>query len=159
MGVDLPLDIIIEGLKGSEFRVVATAPTHLHPRSIPENVRVERYLPHGPLIRRAACVVCHGGAGIVQKALASGVPVVAIPTGYDRADVAMRVEVAHVGVRLPLHRVSPDRVLWAVREAIECRPAAVRLSSAFEAAGGAPRAAELLQRLIGHGAQRIGALG
>ena len=40
----------------------------------PANVRVERFVPHSPVLARAACVVCHAGMGITQKALAHGVP-------------------------------------------------------------------------------------
>ena len=53
------------------------------------------------VLDRAVCVVCHAGMGITQKALAHGVPVVAVPFGRDQPEVARRVEVAGAGVRLP----------------------------------------------------------
>ena len=41
-----------------------------------------------PILEIAACVVCHGGMGITQKALAAGVPVCAVPFGRDQPEVA-----------------------------------------------------------------------
>ena len=58
----------------------------------PPNARVERFLPHDPIIARAACVVSHGGQGTTQKALAAGVPVCVVPFCRDQFEVARRVE-------------------------------------------------------------------
>ena len=48
--------------------------------------RIERFVPHTPVIERASCVVCQAGMGITQKALAHGVPVVVIPFGRDQPE-------------------------------------------------------------------------
>ena len=87
-------------------------------------------------------------SGITQKALAPGVPVVAVPCGRDPPEVARRVEVAGAGVRLPARKLSPDRLRNAVRRAIELRPSAERIASAFAAAGGAIAAGNELEALI-----------
>ena len=113
----------------------------------PPNVRIERFVPHTPVIERSACVVCHAGMGITQKALAHGVPVVAIPFGRDQPEVARRVEVAGAGVRLPLRKLNADRLRTAVHEAIELRPSAERLARAFAEAGGPAAAADALEGL------------
>jgi UDP:flavonoid glycosyltransferase YjiC (YdhE family) len=86
--------------------------------------------------------------GITQKALAHGVPVVAVPFGRDQPEVARRVEVAGVGVRLPVRRLRPDRLRAAVREAIERRPGAERMAVTFKAAGGSGAAADALEGLL-----------
>ncbi|MGZ4288937.1 MAG: glycosyltransferase, partial [Solirubrobacteraceae bacterium] len=66
----------LDALAGEDLAVVATTAAHdpaqFHP---PANARVEQFLPHNPILARATCVVCHGGQGITQKALAAGVPV------------------------------------------------------------------------------------
>lgn len=51
-----------------------------------------RFVPHEAVLERAACVVCHGGMGITQKALAAEVPVVVVPFGRDQVETARRVE-------------------------------------------------------------------
>ena len=114
-----------------------------------ENIHVERYVPHLPLLARAACVVCHAGMGVTQKALAYGVPVVAIPFGRDQPEVARRVETAGAGVRLPARKLSPQRLRAAVRRAVELRPGAQRIAEAFAAAGGPTAAADNLEELAG----------
>ena len=142
-------EVACEAFAGSSHPVVVTTgdvdPTGLQAAA---NVRVERFLPHGPLLERAACVVCHAGMGITQKALARGVPVVAVPFGRDQPEVARRVEVAGAGVRLAARRLTPDRLRDAVRRAIELRPGAERIARAFAAAGGATAAADELEELI-----------
>jgi MGT family glycosyltransferase len=111
------------------------------------NVRVERFLPHGPLLERAACVVCHAGMGITQKALAHGVPVVAVPFGRDQPEVARRVEASGAGVRLPAGKLTPKRLREAVQRAIELRSGAERIAAAFAGAGGSRAAAEVIEGL------------
>ena len=142
-------EVACEALAGMPYQVVVTT-ADVDPAGLPvaANVRVERFLPHAPLLERAACVVCHAGMGITQKALAHGVPVVAVPFGRDQPEVARRVEVAGAGVRLPARKLAPARLLEAVRRAIELRAGAERIAAAFDAAGGAVAAATELEALI-----------
>jgi UDP:flavonoid glycosyltransferase YjiC (YdhE family) len=41
-------------------------------------VHVARWVPHEDVMPHAAAVICHGGAGTVRAALASGVPMVVL---------------------------------------------------------------------------------
>jgi UDP:flavonoid glycosyltransferase YjiC (YdhE family) len=100
---------------------------------------------------KAACVDCHAGMGITQKALAHGVPVVAVPFGRDQPEVARRVEVAGAGVRLPKGELTAAGLRDAVRRAMECRPGAARIQAAFAAAGGASGAADAISSLVPRG--------
>lgn len=134
---------------GEPYDVVVTTadvdPAGLEP---PPNVRIERFVPHLPVLERCACVVCHAGMGITQKALACGVPVVAVPFGRDQPEVARRVEVSGAGVRLPARKLTPDRLRRGVRRAMGLRPGAARIAEAFAAAGGPTAAADALERLV-----------
>ena len=116
--------------------------------SAPANIRIERYVPHAPVLDRAVCVVCHAGMGITQKALAHGVPVVAIPFGRDQPEVARRVEVAGAGVRLPARRLTPERLRASVAAARQLAPGARRIADAFAGAGGPTAAADVLEHLV-----------
>jgi MGT family glycosyltransferase len=155
------VEAVCAAFAGEPFDVVVTTgdvdPSGL---AAPPNVRVERFLPHTPLLERAACVVCHAGMGVTQKALAHGVPVVAVPFGRDQPEVARRVEVARAGVRLPAARLRrPERLRDAVHAAIRLRPGAERIAAAFAAAGGAAAAADELEALIpaqAHGSDLVG---
>jgi len=139
----------LAALADEPVRVVATTAS-VDPASIaaPANARVERFLPHGPLLREAACVVCHGGMGITQKALAAGVPVCAVPFGRDQLEVARHVEVAGAGTRLPAARLNPERLKAAVRTAMSRAEGARRLAAAFREAGGARAAADALESIV-----------
>lgn len=138
----------LEALAGEKVAVVATTAAN-DPAAFaaPANARVEAFVPHGPIVERAACVVCHGGQGTTQKALAAGVPVCVVPFLRDQFDVARRVEVAEAGVRLHHRRLSPARLRAAVREAVGKRPGAERIAQAFRAAGGARAAADAVEEL------------
>ena len=140
----------LEALADEDVSVVVTT-AGVEPSEItaPPNARVVKFLPHGPVLERASCVVCHGGMGITQKALASGVPVCVVPFGRDQLDVARHVEVAGAGTRLPATRLRPDRLRAAVREAMGRRAGAERLASAFARAGGPGAAADALEGLLG----------
>ena len=143
---------------GEPFDVVVTTadvdPSGL--RAAP-NVRIERFVPHFPVLERSTCVVCHAGMGITQKALAHGVPVVAVPFGRDQPEVARRVEVARAGVRLPARKLGAASLRQAVDTAIARRPGAERIATAFAAAGGAEAAAAALEELAGVPPRALGA--
>jgi MGT family glycosyltransferase len=141
--------VALDALAGEEVGVVVTTggvdPSSFTP---PPNARVERFVPHRPVLERAACIVCHGGMGITQKALAAGVPVCVVPFGRDQFDVARHVEVADAGARLPASRLRPDRLRSKVREAMGKKDGAGRLASAFASAGGPRAATEELEELL-----------
>jgi UDP:flavonoid glycosyltransferase YjiC (YdhE family) len=70
---------------------------------------VEQFVPHWPVLERAVCAVTHGGMGAAQKALASGVPVSAVPFVRDQLEVARRVEAgAADAVEQRLQRAQPE---------------------------------------------------
>ena len=139
----------LEGLAGEDVEVVVTTagvdPSTFVP---PPNARVERFVPHRPVLERAACVVCHGGMGITQNALAAGVPVCVVPFGRDQFDVARHVEVAGAGTRLPASRLRPDRLRSKAREAMGKKDGAKRIASAFASAGGPKAATDALEKLL-----------
>jgi MGT family glycosyltransferase len=143
-------EVACEAFAGEPVEVVITT-AGIDPDSLtpPANVRIERFVPHSPVLARAACVVCHAGMGITQKALAHGVPVVAVPFGRDQPEVARRVEVAESGVRLPARRLNPDRLRVSVKRAMHLTAGAQRVAAAFESAGGQAAAADALEQLTG----------
>jgi MGT family glycosyltransferase len=140
----------LDGLAGEPVHVVATLPAQdAAALTVPANAHVERFLPHGPLLERAACAVTHGGMGATQKALAHGVPVCVVPFGRDQLEVARRAEVAGAGTRLPARRLSPARLRDKVREASAMGAAARRVADGFAAAGGPAAAADALETRLG----------
>lgn len=139
----------LQALAGEPLHVVATTAALEADRfRPPANATVARFMPHGPLLERAVCVVCHAGMGITQKALAAGVPVCAVPFGRDQLEVARHVEEAGAGVSLPASRLTVERLREAVRRSIACKPGAERVAEAFRASGGPEAAADALEELL-----------
>jgi len=136
--------------------IVTTAAIDPRGFATPPDTRVEQFLPHGPIIDRAACVICHGGQGTTQKTLAAGVPVCVVPFCRDQFDVARRVEYASAGVKLHHKRLDPVRLRSAVREAITHRAGAERVARAFAQAGGASSAATSIEELLSEAPNRTG---
>lgn len=110
--------------------------------------RLERFVPHDPILDRASVVVCHGGMGITQRALSNGVPVVVVPFGRDQLEVARRVEHAGAGVRLLPKALDIRSLASAVKTAQKMRDGARRIAEAFASAGGDSTAADAFEELL-----------
>jgi MGT family glycosyltransferase len=151
----------LAGLAAEPFTVVATLPAAdtgsagAHRASgaeafasVPANARLEHFVPHGPVLDRAAVAITHGGMGATQKALAKGVPVVVVPFGRDQHEVAARVVAADAGVRLSRKHLTPERLRAAVHQARTKAPGARRVAEGYAAAGGAVAGVDALEELV-----------
>jgi len=146
----------IEGLRDEGVRVAVTM-ADAYGADLPSapNARVERFVPHGPVLERAAAVVCHGGMGIVQKSLAAGVPLAVVPFGRDQPEVARRVVECGAGVQLPAKRLTPERLRHAVRGAIARRASARAAGDALRRSGCPARFADEAEELVGAGDRAV----
>lgn len=142
---DLPLDVI---MTSGDYR----NPGELGLNPLPPNVRLERWVPHSELLQRTDVLVTTGGAGTVLTALKAGVPMVVVPTEWDKPDNAQRVVEAKCGIRLSPRRCTPKRLRHAVERILD-DPSflrnAQRLAAALVARGGAQRACEQLEAMCG----------
>jgi UDP:flavonoid glycosyltransferase YjiC (YdhE family) len=116
----------------------------------PPNVTVVASAPHREVLAHAAAVVTHAGHGTVIKALAHGVPVVALPMGRDQLDVAARLVAAGAGLRLR-PRARPAAIAQAVRRVLDepaFARAARRLAEAIARDTAEDRAVAELEGLV-----------
>jgi MGT family glycosyltransferase len=139
----------IEGLRDERVRVVVTL-ADAYGADLPSapNARVERFVPHRQVLERAGAVVCHGGMGIVQKAVTAGVPLAVVPFGRDQPEVARRVVECGAGVSLASSKLTPERLRQAVRQAMSRRPAAQAAGARLRASGGPGRFADEAEELL-----------
>jgi MGT family glycosyltransferase len=82
------------------MQVVLSVGRNLNPgdlERIPPNTIVVRIAPQIELLKRAALCITHAGLNTALEALAQGVPMVAIPIGYDQPGVAARIAYHGVG--------------------------------------------------------------
>lgn len=120
--------------------------------SLPSNLRLASWLPYEELLPRCSVLVTNGGYGSVTQALAHGVPLVCAGTSEDKKDTAARVTHAGAGVDLGTDSPSTEQVRNAVAEILgdmRHREAASRAGRALNSLGGAARACELLEGLVG----------
>ncbi|MEZ4518709.1 MAG: glycosyltransferase [Chloroflexota bacterium] len=146
------IDTALNVLPQQGYYVIATTAAHAPEEfgsSITSDYRVERFIPHNPLLNRAAVVICHGGMGITQRALAYGVPVVVVPFGRDQPEVARRVEYAEAGVRLLPKDLNAETLTSSVREARSRKEGATRIANAFAGSGGDTAVVEGIEELLG----------
>jgi MGT family glycosyltransferase len=143
------------GLGGRPMHVIMTTGGRRDPASLDlgpraANVHVEQFVPHRFLLPRTDVLVTTGGAGTVMSALEAGVPMVVVPTEWDKPENAQRVVEAGAGLRLSPGRLTPARLRGAVERVLgepSFRENARRLAAIFAACRGPARAAELLEKL------------
>src|ERR1043165_8821319 len=75
----------------------ASPPAGLGP--LPANVHTPQWLNHGELLPRCSALVTVGGKATILAAMEAGVPLVLVPTTWDKPDNARRVTEAGAGLR------------------------------------------------------------
>jgi MGT family glycosyltransferase len=151
------LQAAAQGLANLPMQVIMTTgrdrdPSHLDLGPIAPNIRVERWVPHSDLLPRTDVMITTGGASTVLAGLNAGVPMVIVPTQWDKPDNAQRVVEAGAGIRLSPTKCTPRRLRSTVERMLaepSFRSNAKRMAMIFARYGGAARAAELLEGLCG----------
>ncbi|GAA1732299.1 glycosyltransferase [Isoptericola hypogeus] len=149
-----PHDLIlpsVEALAGRDvLTVVGLAPrTPPLPGPLPANARVATMLPYDELLPRTAVVVTNGGWGGVLAALRHGVPLVVAGGDLDKPEIAARVQRAGAGVNLRTGTPTARQVRDGVGQVLthgRYAAAAARIGADLRAAGGAPAAADAIER-------------
>lgn len=148
-GDEALIETALAALAGEDVEVIATTAGHDPARfDPPPNARAERFLPHEPILARAALTICHGGMGIVQKSLSAGVPLCVVGWGRDQLESGRRVEAAGAGLLIKRKQLSAARLRDAGRRARAMRPGAERMAAAIAASPGPERAAGELEALL-----------
>jgi MGT family glycosyltransferase len=152
----LLLPAAARGLAGAPFEAILTTgrerdPATLRLPSAP-NVHLTDWVSHGELLPRCAAIVTTGGAQTIVSALSAGVPLVVVPTLWDKPANARRVVAAGVGVQVAPRACTPERVRAAVDEVLRepsYRRNAARLAQALAASPGPAGAAQMIAELAG----------
>lgn len=119
----------------------------LKPGDLPGNVLTRDWVPQEAVLAEADMLVCHGGMNTVLERLAAGLPMVVMPLAFEQSAIAARLE--HAGVARALSRRASARrlaeAIAEVREEPRFRERAESVRRELEAAGGAGRAAALIE--------------
>ncbi len=112
------LEPTIEALADEDMLVVATTGGNpvesvaIDP--MPDNVRIEPFIPHGHLLPHVDVMVTNGGYNGVHMALSHGVPLVAGGTTEDKPEVCARIAWTGVGINLGTDRPGKRAISQAV---------------------------------------------
>ncbi len=150
------LQAAARGLADRPMEVIMATGTHRNPAELgleplAPNITVQRWIPYGHLLPNTDVVVTTGGAGTVLSALIAGVPLVVVPTEWDKPENARRVVEAGAGLLLPPRRCSPSRLRRAVETVLATpsfRERARALAESFAQCGGPSEAARLLEGIV-----------
>jgi MGT family glycosyltransferase len=154
-GAPFMLRAAARGLAQLPVQVIMTTggsrdPKDLNLGHLASNIHVTRWVSHSELLPHTDVVVTTGGAGSVLASLSAGVPLVIVPTEWDKPENAQRVVEAGAGLRLAPRACTPARLRAAVEQILadpSFRQNAQRLAAIFARYDGAPHAAELLEEL------------
>lgn len=150
-----PFRAIADACEGLDAQLVISTGGGLAPDALdvlPGRTVVVSYAPQLDVLRRAVVAVTHAGLNTVLDALSVGVPIVAVPVTNEQPGVAARVAWIGAGETLRLERLTPGQLrplLARVRSAPTYRDAAARMAEAIQAAGGAPRGAQIIEEHLG----------
>src|SRR5215813_3479042 len=116
------------------------------------NVLTVAYAPQIELLKRSSLCVTHAGLNTVLEALASGVPLLAIPITNDQPGVAARIAHKKVGLVISQDSFSSSDLPALIMQAMEdstLRANAGHLSESISKTDGLAMAAELIEKALG----------
>ncbi|MGR3178352.1 MAG: glycosyltransferase, partial [Candidatus Anammoxibacter sp.] len=112
---------VIDAFKSEPYQVIMSIGQALSMSEfdyIPDNFRLEPYIPHSKILPKATAVIHHGGQGIVQDSVFHGLPSLVVPISNDQYEMARRCLVAGVSVRIPYPKINPKRLRIAMRKVL-----------------------------------------
>ena len=118
----------------------------------PSNTILVRSAPQIELLKRATLCITHAGLNTTLEALGQGVPMVAIPIGYDQPGVAARIAYHGVGEFLEVEDLTVKRLsqlIQQVRRNQSYYDKARYFKKVIAQTRGLDMAAELIERAFG----------
>jgi zeaxanthin glucosyltransferase len=113
---------ILEAIEPLEdVQVVLSVGKNINPRNlgpIPSNTIVVRSAPQIELLKRAALCITHAGLNTTLESLAHGVPMVAIPIGYDQPGTAARIAHHGTGEFIEVDEITTDRLRGLIKKVL-----------------------------------------
>jgi MGT family glycosyltransferase len=117
---------------------------------IPANFEVRPYFPQPAVLGRATAFLTHSGMNSTMESLVAEVPMVSVPQMGEQAANGRRVEELGLGRRLPEEPTADvlRETVDAVADDPSIRANLADMAKVIGEAGGAPAAADALERLL-----------
>ncbi|KST63755.1 hypothetical protein BC008_14840 [Mastigocoleus testarum BC008] len=147
--------VTIKALADEDVLVIATTGgtpvENIKLDSLPDNVRVEQFVPYHFLMPYVDVMVTNGGYGGVQLALSNGVPVIVAGTSEEKAEIATRVAWAGVGINLNTGTPSEKEIRSAIKTILhepDYKNKTRQLQAHYQHYDAPQRAADLSEKLL-----------
>ena len=117
----------------------------------PPNFVVQPFVAQLDVLERASVFLTHGGMNSVSESLYHGVPVVVVPQMSEQAMIGHRAEELGAGICLTTDQTTPEHLRASVnrlRGDGRFRRQAAVLGQSLRTAGGAARAADVIQAFV-----------
>ena len=118
---------------------------------VPENAIIRSYVPQDAILARASAYISHSGVNSVHQALQHGVPMLLVPQQTEQALTAARVVELGAGLILNRQAVTREKVRGMANRLMSegaFRLQAAAIGARLNEAGGAPKAADAVERMI-----------
>ncbi len=153
VGEPLVLRATAQGLAGLNMEVIMTSGGARDPETInlgasAPNLHLTRWIAHSDLLPKTDVIITTGGAGTVLAAIDARVPMILIPTEWDKPEIAQRIVESGAGIRIMPNKLTPRSIRAAVERILgdpSYKAGVTRLAEAFGSYRGADYAAELLE--------------
>ena len=152
-GLDVLYKHILEAVEPLEdVQVVLSVGKNINPENlgpIPSNTIVVRSAPQIELLKRAALCITHAGLNTTLESLAHGVPMVAIPIGYDQPGAAARIAHHGTGEFIEVGELTTDRLrslIEKVSQDVSYRERAEYFQKVISRTRGLDVAADIIER-------------
>ncbi|MFE2183402.1 macrolide family glycosyltransferase [Streptomyces sp. NPDC059455] len=143
-----------EAFADGPWHVVMSIGRHLDPADfgpLPPHLELIPEAPQLQVLAEAAVFITHAGMGSTLEAIQYGVPMVAVPMGFDQMENARVIEGLGIGVRTPFEGVTGEELREAV-ERVSADPEVARrlaeLRAEILAEGGARAAADAIEGVL-----------
>jgi len=144
----------VGAFRDSQYYVLISTGKGTDPASfggLPENIAVYSWVPQLDVLRRADMFITHGGLGSILDGLYFGLPLLMVPQQGEQMLNSMRAAELKAGVVLNKNIVSVDSLRWYSNRLLnepEFKTQAQKIGDSFRAAGGALKAADLIEDLL-----------
>ncbi|MER7283412.1 macrolide family glycosyltransferase [Dactylosporangium sp. NPDC000244] len=144
----------LEAFAGEPWHVVMAVGDRIRREQlppVPDNIEVHARVPQLAVLARAGAFITHAGMGSIMEGLAHGVPLIAIPQVFEQEVNTERLTGLGLGVSLRRDAITAEGLRDAVRRAdgAEVRAAVGRMRAQVQAGGGAPAAADVIEKIAG----------
>ncbi|MGY4971381.1 glycosyltransferase, MGT family [Streptomyces sp. SceaMP-e96] len=145
----------VDAFDGDDWHVVMTLGRDADLAALgdlPPHVEAHRWLPHPAVLPHADVLVCHGGMSCLMEALYFATPAIVVPQAFEHTLTARRVDELGLGRMIERDRLTADTLGAAVGDIVadpEIPEHMAWMRASVHGAGGAPRAAGLLEQWAG----------